>query len=187
MRENTLMSAEVVEPYAEALMSLADSQNLVEQFGNDAKELLAVLKASQELQQFLGSPVIKTDDKKAVLRQIAGNSLQQYMVNFLQLVIDKKRTAFLTGILQQFLALVRERTSTVLAQVTSVTELNQSQRDRVKEQVKSMTNARDVELETTLDPDLIGGVVIKVGSQVLDASLRGQLRRMSFNLETATS
>ena len=55
MRENTLMSAEVVEPYAEALMSLADSQNLVERFGNDAKELLAVLKESQELQQFLAS------------------------------------------------------------------------------------------------------------------------------------
>ncbi|PSO51469.1 MAG: F0F1 ATP synthase subunit delta [Cyanobacteria bacterium SW_9_44_58] len=187
MRENTLMSAEVVEPYAEALMSLADSQNLVERFGNDAKELLSVLKASQELQQFLASPVIKTDDKKAVLRKIAGESLHRYMVNFFQLVIDKKRTAFLTGILKQFLALVRERTSTVLAQVTSVTELNQSQRDRVKEQVKSMTNARDVELETTLDPNLIGGVVIKVGSQVLDASLRGQLRRISFNLETATS
>lgn len=187
MRENTLMSAEVVEPYAEALMSLADSQNLVERFGNDAKELVSVLKESQELQQFLASPVIKTDDKKAVLRKIAGESLHRYMVNFLQLVIDKKRTAFLTGILEQFLALVRERTSTVLAQVTSVTELNQSQRDRVKEQVKSMTNARDVELETTLDPNLIGGVVIKVGSQVLDASLRGQLRRISFNLETATS
>lgn len=187
MRENTLMSAEVVEPYAEALMSLADSQNLVERFGNDAKELVSVLKESQELQQFLASPVIKTDDKKAVLRKITGESLHHYMVNFLQLVIDKKRTAFLTGILEQFLALVRERTSTVLAQVTSVTELNQSQRDRVKEQVKSMTNARDVELETTLDPNLIGGVVIKVGSQVLDASLRGQLRRISFNLETATS
>jgi F-type H+-transporting ATPase subunit delta len=159
----------------------------VERFGNDAKELLSVLKESQELQQFLASPVIKTDDKKAELRKITGESLHHYMVNFLQLVIDKKRTAFLTGILEQFLALVRERTSTVLAQVTSVTELNQSQRDRVKEQVKSMTNARDVELETTLDPNLIGGVVIKVGSQVLDASLRGQLRRISFNLETATS
>jgi len=187
MRETTLMSSEVVDPYAEALMSLADSQNLVEQFEKDAKELLSVLKSSQELKQFLGSPVIKTSDKKAVLQQITGESLHQYMVNFLQLVVDKKRTAFLTGILEQFLALVRERTATVLAEVTSVTELNQSQRDRVKEKVKSMTNARDVELETTLDPDLIGGVVIKVGSQVLDASLRGQLRRIGFNLKTATS
>jgi len=187
MRENTLMSAEIVEPYAEALMSLADSQNLVEQFGNDAKELVSVLKESQELQQFLASPVIKTEDKKAVLRQITGEGLHHYMVNFLQLLIDKKRTAFLTGILEQFLALVRERTSTVLAEVTSVTELTQEQRDRVTEQVKAMTNANDVEIETTLDPNLIGGVVIKVGSQVLDASLRGQLRRIGLSLETAAS
>ena len=185
MRENTLMSAEVVEPYAEALMSLADSQNLVERFGNDAKELLAVLKDSQELQQFLASPVIKTDDKKAVLRQITGEGLHHYLVNFLQLIIDKKRTAFLNGILEQFLALVRDRTQTVLAQVTSVTELSNEQRDRVKERVKAMVSAQNVELETTLDPSLIGGVVIKVGSQVLDASLKGQLRRIGFSLETA--
>lgn len=187
MRENTLMSAEVVEPYAEALMSLADSQNLVEQFGNQAKELLAVLKESQELRQFLGSPVIKIDDKKAVLRRITGEGLHQYMVNFLQLLIDKKRTAFLTGILEQFLALVRDRTSTVLAEVSSVTELSNEQREQVKNKVKAMTNANDVEIETTLDPDLIGGVVIKVGSQVLDASLRGQLRRIGLSLETTVS
>ena len=187
MRQNTLMSAEVVEPYAEALMSLADSQSLIEQFGNQTRELLTVLKESEELQQFLGSPVIKTEDKKAVLKQIAGQGLHPYLVNFLQLVIDKKRTTFLAGILEQFLALVRDRTSTVLAQVTSVTELTQQQRDRVKEQVKAMTNASEVELETSLDPDLIGGVVIKVGSQVLDASLKGQLRRIGLSLETPVS
>lgn len=187
MIENTLMSAEVVDPYAEALMSLADSQNLVERFGKEAKELLSALKGSQELRQFLASPVIKIEDKKVVLKRVAGDGLHHYLLNFLQLVIDKKRTAFLTSILEQFLALVRDRTSTVLAQVTSVTELSQQQRDRVKEQVKAMTNARDVELETSLDPDLIGGVVIKVGSQVLDASLKGQLRRIGFNLEVTTS
>ncbi|AFZ52067.1 ATP synthase F1 subunit delta [Dactylococcopsis salina] len=187
MRENTLMSAEVVEPYASALMSLADSQNLIERFGNDAKELLAALKSSQDLKQFLANPVIKIDDKKAVLRRITGEGLHQYLVNFLQLVVDKKRTAFLTGILEQFLALVRDRTSTVLAEVTSVTELSNEQRDRVKERVKAMTNAQNVELETTLDPSLIGGVVIKVGSQVLDASLKGQLRRIGFSLETTVS
>lgn len=187
MRENTLMSAEVVEPYAEALMSLADSNNLIERFNTDAKELLAVLKESQELRQFLQSPVIKTDDKKQVLRRITGEGLHHYLMNFLQLVIDKKRTAFLISILEQFLALVRDRTSTVLAQVTSVTELSNEQRDRVKEKVKAMTNANDVELETTLDPDLIGGVVIKVGSQVLDASLRGQLRRIGLSLESTAS
>ncbi|MDR9403614.1 MAG: ATP synthase F1 subunit delta, partial [Halothece sp. Uz-M2-17] len=117
----------------------------------------------------------------------AGEGLHQYLLNFLQLLIDKKRTAFLAGILEQFLALVRERTSTVLAELTSVTELTQEQRDRVIEKVKAMTNANDVEIETTLDPSLIGGVVIKVGSQVLDASLRGQLRRIGLSLETTAS
>jgi len=187
MRQSTLMSAEIVDPYAEALMSLADSNNLIERFRDDAKSLLSVFQQSQQLQEFLANPVIQIDDKKAVLRRIAGEDIHKYMVNFLQLVIDKKRTAVLTGILEQFLALVRERTSTVLAQVTSVTELNQSQRDRVCEKVKAMTHASNVELETSIDPDLIGGVVIKVGSQVMDASLRGQLRRIGLSLEATTA
>ena len=179
-----VISAEIVEPYAQALMSVAQTNNLTEKFGEDIRFLVSLVEG-KELGDFLGSPIVKEEDKKAVLRRIVGGGNNPYLLNFLLLLVDKGRIVFLAGICQKYLELLRQLNKTVLAQVTSATELNQTQRHSVVEKVKEMTNAQAVELKTKIDPDLIGGVIIKVGSQVLDASIRGQLRRMSISLNNA--
>ncbi|NEO51030.1 MAG: ATP synthase F1 subunit delta, partial [Moorea sp. SIO4A3] len=71
---------------------------------------------------------------------------------------------------------------TVLAEVSSAIELSEAQQESVREKVKSLTGANQVELDTKIDPDVIGGVIIKVGSQIFDASLKGQLRRIGMAL-----
>ena len=179
-----VISAEIVEPYAQALMSVAQTNNLTEKFGEDIRSLVSLVEG-KELGDFLASPIVKEEDKKAVLRRIVGGGNNPYLLNFLLLLVDKGRIVFLAGICQKYLELLRQLNKTVLAQVTSATELNQAQRHSVVEKVKEMTNAQAVELKTKIDPDLIGGVIIKVGSQVLDASIRGQLRRMSISLNNA--
>ena len=184
--KGSLIGAQVLEPYAEALMSLAQSDNLIDRFGEDASSLLELLKNSEDLQLFLASPVVQETDKKAVLRQIAGDQLHPYMINFLMILVDRRRVQFLEGILKQFQTQLRKLKQTVVAEVTSAIELTDAQRQSVSEKVKAMTNAHEVELDTNIDRDLIGGVIIKVGSQVIDASLRGQLRRISISLGRAT-
>lgn len=184
--KGSFLSAQVLEPYAEALMSIAQSNNLVDRFGEEVSSLLNLLQNSQELQQFLESPVVKGDAKKAVLRQIGGDQLHPYMMNFLMILVERRRVLFLEGIFKQFQARLRKLKQTVLAEVTSVVELTDAQRQSVIEKVKALTGAHEVELDSKLDPDLIGGVIIKVGSQVVDASLRGQLRRISVSLGRST-
>lgn len=176
------VSTEVLQPYASALMSLAKSNNLSEEFGNDIRSLLSLLDSSEELRQFLASPLVKPDDKKAVIKQIAGEEMNPLMRSFLSLLIDKGRILFLEGIGKQYLSQLRELNQTVLAEVTSAVPLSDAQQQTVREKVQAMTSARQVEIETKIDADLIGGVVIKVGSQVIDASLRGQLRRLGIRL-----
>lgn len=178
------VSTEVLQPYASALMSLAKSNNLSEQFGNDIRSLLSLLESSQELRQFLANPLIKPDAKKAVIQQIAGEEMNPLMRNFLRLLVDKGRILFLEGIGKQYLTKLRELNQTVLAEVTSAVPLSDAQMQTVREKVQAMTSARQVEIETKIDADLIGGVVIKVGSQVIDASLRGQLRRLGIRLSS---
>ncbi|MEO1181392.1 MAG: ATP synthase F1 subunit delta, partial [Cyanobacteria bacterium J06636_28] len=95
------------------------------------------------------------------------------------------RVALLMPILNQFQAMVRDINQTVLAEVSSAIELSDAQKDSVRQRVISMTGARAVELSTELDASLLGGVIIKVGSQVVDASLRGQLRRIGIQLGSA--
>jgi F-type H+-transporting ATPase subunit delta len=176
------LSLEIAEPYAQALMSVAQSNNLTERFGDDLRGLLSLLENSPELKECLTSPVIKENNKKAILERIIGSDAHPYLQNFLKLLIDKRRLVFIEAVCQQYLDLLRKLTNTVLAEVTSATELNQEQRNAVTEKVKSLTAARAVELKTSVNTDLIGGVVIKVGSQIFDASLRGQLRRISLSL-----
>lgn len=185
MRGNA-MNAQVVEPYASALMSLARSQDLSEQFGENVRSLLNLLQSSEQLRDFFANPFVKAEDKKAVLGQIVGESIHPYMRNFLMVLVDRRRIQLLEPICQQYLALLRELNQTVLAEVTSAVELTENQQQAVREKVMAMTNAHQVELDSKIDPELIGGVIIKVGSQVIDASLRGQLRRLSLRLSSAT-
>ncbi len=178
------VNTQVLQPYASALMSLAKSNDLSEQFGNDIRSLLSLLESSEDLRQFLGNPLIKPDAKKAVIKQIAGEDMNPLMRSFLSLLIDKGRILFLEGIGKQYLTQLRALNQTVLAEVTSAVPLSDAQQQTVREKVQAMTSARQVEIETKIDADLIGGVVIKVGSQVIDASLRGQLRRLGIRLSS---
>ncbi|MEG3847239.1 ATP synthase F1 subunit delta [Microcoleus sp. herbarium19] len=178
------VNTQVLQPYASALMSLAKSNNLSEQFGNDIRSLLSLLESSEDLRQFLGNPLVKPDAKKAVIRQIAGEEMNPLMRSFLSLLVDKGRILFLEGIGKQYLTQLRALNQTVLAEVTSAVPLSDAQQETVREKVQAMTSARQVEIETKIDADLIGGVVIKVGSQVIDASLRGQLRRLGIRLSS---
>jgi F-type H+-transporting ATPase subunit delta len=182
--KDSAVRSEVVEPYAEALMSIARSQNLTEQYGEQIRALLNLLENSQELREFLASPIILADKKKAVLQQILAEGAQPLMLNFLNLLVERRRILFLEGIGKQYLNLLRELNQTVLAQVTSAVTLNDDQQEAVRQKVVAMTGARSVELDVKLDPELIGGVIIKVGSQIVDASLRGQLRRISLRLNS---
>jgi F-type H+-transporting ATPase subunit delta len=88
----------------------------------------------------------------------------------------------LESIFQQYLALLRQLNQTVLAEVISAVPLTEAQQQAIIQKVIAISNARQVELETKVDSELIGGVIIKVGSQVIDASIRGQLRRLSLRL-----
>ncbi|MEG3439316.1 ATP synthase F1 subunit delta [Pannus brasiliensis CCIBt3594] len=180
--KGTLISSEIAEPYAQALLSVAQSNGLLDRFSDEIRSLLETLEQSADLRDFIANPVIKEDAKKEVLSRVLGSETHPFLANFIRLLIDKRRIQFLEPVGQQYLALARELTNTVLAEVSSATELNDSQRQTVSDKVKALTGARVVELKTSIDPDLIGGVVIKVGSQVFDASVRGQLRRLSLSL-----
>jgi F-type H+-transporting ATPase subunit delta len=184
--KDSVVTGQILEPYAQAFMSIGQSQNLVDRFGEDVSVLLNLLNESQELNALLGSPLIKAEVKKAVLRQVLGEQVHPVTLNFLLLLVDRGRISFLEGICKQFQVLLRELKQTVLAEVTSTVELTDAQKEAVRQRVMGMVTAQQVELETRIDPELIGGVIIKVGSQVVDASLRGQLRRIGLRLSNAT-
>ncbi|BAU13306.1 ATP synthase F1, delta subunit [Leptolyngbya sp. NIES-3755] len=184
MADNILRS-EVLDPYAQALMSLGNSNDLTDRFAEDVGNILDTLDGSQELKDFIANPLAKSDLKREVLSQVFGDAVHPFMRNFIMLLVDRRRVMFLEGICQQYQRLYRKLKQAVLAEVTSTVELNDDQKNAIRNKVIAMTNANSVDIETKIDPELIGGVIIKVGSQVIDASLRGQLRRITLRLTSS--
>lgn len=179
---NSVMS-QVVSPYAEALMSMAKANDLTDRIAEDMSFLHDALEASDDLSSFLANPLLPDDAKKEVLRQVASEQVHPYTLNFLMVLVDRKRILLLSDVCNRYKELLRQLNQTVLAEVVSAVPISDEQKDAVRQKVIDITGARAAELETSVDPDLIGGVVIKVGSQVFDASLRGQLRRIGLSLK----
>ncbi|ASC72342.1 ATP synthase subunit delta [Halomicronema hongdechloris C2206] len=180
------VTAEIVGPYAEALLAIAQDNDLAERFGEDADALLSLLTTSDELTQFLNNPLVSSAAKKGALKELVRETVHPLMLNFLMLLVDRGRILLLTDILRQYQALLRELKQTVLAEVTAAVDLSEAQQAALRQQVIEMTGAHQAELTIEINPDLLGGVIIKVGSQVVDASLRGQLRRIGMQLSSAT-
>ncbi len=176
------MAARVVDPYAEALVSLASAQGLLDTFEADIRFIAAVLQATPELGPFLASPLIKVEAKKNLLQQVFADQIHPLLLNALKLLCDRRRIMFLEAVCQRFLELQRKLRNIVLAEVTTAVPLTEAQQQSIRERVRDFTQASGVELQTSQDPTLLGGVIIKIGSQVIDLSLRGQLRRLALQL-----
>jgi F-type H+-transporting ATPase subunit delta len=100
--------------------------------------------------------------------------------------VDRNRVVYLEDVLSQYQVLLRALNRSVLADVITAVDLSEQQRSQIQDRVKGLTGANSVDLVVTIDPSLLGGVIVKVGSQVIDASLRTQLRRIGMQL-TATA
>lgn len=180
--KDSAVGSVVLTPYAEALMSLAQSQNLVDEFGSNCADLLATLQDSPELGQILANPIVKIADKKEILTKIVSDKIHPLMVNFLMILTERRRISFLAGICQQYQAALRQLKGVVLAEVTSAVPLTEAQTQSVRDRVQGITNASSVEIVSDVDPDIIGGVIIKFGSQVIDSSLRAEIRRLGLSI-----
>ncbi|MGQ9837260.1 MAG: ATP synthase F1 subunit delta [Cyanobacteriota bacterium] len=179
---SSAIAEKLVNPYAEALVSLGFSQGILDTFAADIRFIATVLQSTPELGQFLANPVIKTEAKKNLLQQVLAEQIHPLMLNALKLLADRRRIMFLEKFCQRFLDLQRKLQNIALAKVTTAVALTEAQQQSIRERVQDFTQASGVELQIVEDPGLIGGVIIKIGSQVIDLSLRGQLRRLSLQL-----
>lgn len=176
------VAAEIVEPYAEALKELAQSADLLDRVGEELTAVKSLVEESSDLSYLFHSPAYDTEQKKGVIRRLFDGKVHDYVLSFLLLLVDRKRIVCLPAIVDHYQVLLRGLKGISLAEVTVAVALTSDQEASLQDKVKTMTSAREVELKITIDPEILGGVIIKVGSEVFDASLRGQLRRIGISL-----
>ena len=172
----------ITTPYAEAFLQVAESRNEVDQIVEQSKSLLEIWSQSSDFSDAMASPVIEVETKKAILEKIFSKKISPSFLNLLKLLADRKRIGYLDAVLDRLLELYREQRNIALATITSATSLNEDQQEQILKTVQSVAGTDNLELDLKVDPNLIGGFVVNVGSKVIDASLSGQVRRLGLEL-----
>lgn len=168
--------------YAKALLDLADEQNAVEKVYADMKLIADVCRQNHDLSVLLKSPVVKTDKKQAVLRQIFSGKISKVTELFIMLLASKRRESFLETIAGDFAEQYKVKKNILTAVITTAYGLDESLKKKVLEIVKKSAES-EVELIEKTNEKLIGGFTLQVGDKRVDASLAKQIRKlaMSFN------
>nr|ARW69884.1 ATP synthase CF1 subunit delta [Polysiphonia teges] len=182
---NQSFKEKVAKPYAEALIDYAQSINLLSQVTTELSSISAILSESQDLEIFLLNPLISNSIKKNVLKKLFENQVNDFIVKFLLVLVDRRRISFLNTIIEKYLELTYQLESLTIAELYSVVDINETQQENLVQKIKSMTSSQKVKLVIHKDPDLIGGFVIKIGSKIIDTSLAGRLKKISLYLDNS--
>ena len=180
----SIVLSKVAEPYAEALLDLAKSNGSLKETTNDMNIVTQFLANSSDLKKFLGNPLITKDAKKNVVKDIFGEQIDGSTLKFLLLLVDRGRIEVLESIAQKFLELSYKQESIEIAKITSSIQLSADQQKSIAEKLKKITGAKQIKLALKVDPQLIGGFTIEIGSKMIDTSIRGQLKQISALLGT---
>jgi F-type H+-transporting ATPase subunit delta len=175
----SIVLSKVAEPYAEALLYLAKSNDSLKEMTNDMNIVSQFLANSSDLKKFLGNPLITKDAKKNVVKDILGEQIAGSTLKFLLLLVDRGRIEILESIAQKFLELSYKQESIEIAKITSSIQLSAQQQKEIAEKLKIITGAKQIKLALKVDPQLIGGFTIEIGSKLIDTSIRGQLKQIS--------
>jgi F-type H+-transporting ATPase subunit delta len=168
-------------PYAEAVFRLAQGEK--DLAGWSARlQSLALIAADAQVARLVADPAMAAERVAGLLIEVAGADLGERGANFVKVLAENDRLSLLPEISCQFETLKANAEGTLEAIISSAQELSQAQIDDLVAGLKAKFK-RAVNVQVTVDPDLIGGAVIAIGDQVIDGSVKGRLQRMAFSLQ----
>jgi F-type H+-transporting ATPase subunit delta len=167
---------EIARVYARSLFEVASEQDKLDVVREQIGQFADALDESRELQTFLFSPYFSTEEKKDGLAR-AVTDADDTVANFLSLLLEKHRMPVIFRVRREYDRLWEEANKRLPVEITSAVELDPSVAERIGDEIGRQTG-RTVELTSSVDPDVIGGIVVRVGNSILDASIRNRLENL---------
>lgn len=164
----------VARRYAESLITAAVEQKLLEKVAADCESLSRLIRESREFRLFLKSPVIKGARKQELLREMVEKKVQALTLSFLLLLAEKGREDILDEIMTQFFALRDDLLGIVSVDLKAATQLSDSQQESIRKKFEGITRKK-VRLAFSLEKELKGGFIARVGDTMFDGSIKRQL------------
>lgn len=174
---------EIATVYARSLFEVAREQDKLDAVREQLGEVADAVSDNRSLATFFFSPYFSTEEKKDGLHK-AVTDADPIVVNFLELLVEKHRMPELFRIRRALDALWQEENKRLPVEITSAVELDKSVVDGIASKIAEQTG-REVQLSTSVDPDVLGGLVVRVGNTVLDASVQRRLERLRKELARA--
>lgn len=167
----------IASAYAEAVLDLATKDNQADEVLNELKMINQVFASDKDMSVIINHPAIRANQKKEVLAKVFAGKVSVLTDNLLNLLADKRRLDLLPFLESGYRELLNKRNNIVSASLICSEKLADSNVANIKAQLTEHLGKR-LELEVKVDPSLIGGVVLKLGDQVIDGSLKGRLKAL---------
>lgn len=184
MRESAayMLDTSLAVRYASALYTVAKKQDSVGIVLEEMESFIAMLKQDGQLKQFFLHPAIAQAEKKQLLRELLGNRVSRLGLTFLSILVDAKRMQYIELIHETMTGLFNREQNKVKARVASVLPLDPTMQQKIKERVARYLQ-KEVDLEFTADPDLLGGIKLSIEDKVIDGTVLHNLKKMENKIE----
>jgi len=169
--------------YAKSLLDLSIDKGQLENVYADMQWLQQVTKSNRDFVNFLRSPIIKADKKIKIVDAIVAGKIGDITLAFLRLMINKGRESNFPEIITSFIALYKSHKNIHSVKLTTAGPVSEALKNEIISQVKKTGGFENIELETAVDPNLIGGFLLQAGDKLIDASIAADLRTIARQFE----
>jgi len=182
-KETTIVSG-MAGRYGHALFALAKEQNAVDRVADELKTFTAMMADSADLRYLVKSPVLSADvQAKALAAVLDWAKLTGIAANFLKLVASKRRLFAVPDMIKAFLALADQDKGVTRARVTAAEPLSEGHLTTLKAALQEIAGGKSVDLAVKLDPSIIGGIIVQLGSCMIDSSLKTKLETIRTRMK----
>lgn len=183
MATGTTSGSGIAKRYASAFLDLADDKKQLDKVADDLRGLRDLLRESEDLRRLIRSPLYSREQQSRALEAVlAKGEFSDLTRRFVSVVAANRRLFALPEMIEAYLVELSRRRGEVTAEVTAAQELTKAQRDALSEQLRKAVGNK-VDLDLQVDPALIGGLVVRVGSRMIDASLKSKLQRLQIAMK----
>lgn len=174
----------VARRYSQAFFELGKENNNLEKLEKDLKLVADTISEAADLKRIVENQLIPSEKKQQIFEKVFKNKIEKISLNFLFLIIQKKREPYLEAIHEEFLKFLDEHFGVEESEITVAIDLEEKEKENIRKKISEIIGKK-VRLNVKVNPDIMGGIVVRIGDKVIDGSIKTKLSLLEKKLEQA--
>lgn len=175
------MAQLVAKTYAKALFEVATESNQLDKFAEELKFVLETFQHHPMFYELYKTPQISNDEKKGIISEVFEKTLSAEVMNFLKILLDKRRTGNFEEIAKEYQRLANDYNNIVEGVAVTAISLKKEDQDKIESKLSNITGKK-IKLKNEVDPSIIGGILVRIGDKVIDGTVQSRLGELQEDL-----